>query len=174
LKLFAVLVCLAGWALAQSSSNPLTDAVMGRYHTIRQNLIETAEAMPEEQYGFRLTPEQRPFGEWIGHTAMGNYFFCSTIKGEPAPDTSHLHHLTRKADLVETLRKSFDYCDGALQGMADNKALAENAAGGKEVYPVQGMIGLLASDNEHYGNLVGYLRAKGITPPSTARSKAKK
>ena len=34
---------------------------------------------------------------------------------------------------------------------------------------VQGMVALIASDNEHYGNLVGYLRAQGITPPSTAR-----
>jgi hypothetical protein len=33
------------------------------------------------------------------------------------------------------------------------------------------MIGVVVSGNEHYGNLVGYLRSKGITPPSTAHKK---
>lgn len=168
---------LAGFAasgFAQSSANPLTDTVMTRYRTARQNLVETAEAMPEDQYGFRLTPAQRPFGEWIGHTAMGNYFFCATIKGEAPPDTSNLHHLTKKGDFVEAIRKSFEYCDAALAGMTDKKAVEAVTAGGKTSYPVQGMVGLVASDNEHYGNLVGYLRSKNITPPSSRARGVKK
>jgi uncharacterized damage-inducible protein DinB len=28
----------------------------------------------------------------------------------------------------------------------------------------------IAHDNEHYGNMVTYLRLKGLVPPSTARS----
>ncbi len=170
MKLFFVAVCCVVSAIAQPVSNPLTHAFMGRYRAIRQNLVETANAMPEEQYSFRLTPVQRPFGEWIGHTAMGNYFFCSAVRGDARPDTSHLHRLTRKADLIDALQKSFDYCDAAFKGMTDRKALTETTVGEKKGYPVQGMVGLIASDNEHYGNLVGYLRAKGITPPSTARS----
>ena len=171
LKTIFVLACCAVSAFGQSAPNPLTDAVMSRYKTIRQNLVEAAQVMPEEHYGFRLTPEQRPFGEWIGHTVMGNMSYCATIKGEASPDTSHLHQLTAKADLVEAIQKSFDYCDEALKGVTDQKALGEVTVGGKKVYPVQGMIGVVASGNEHYGNLVGYLRSKGITPPSSARKK---
>jgi hypothetical protein len=29
----------------------------------------------------------------------------------------------------------------------------------------------VAHDNEHYGNMVTYLRLKGLVPPSTARVK---
>src|SRR4029077_15878914 len=95
MKTICVLLMWGAAALAQPA-NPLTDAVMNRYKGIRQNLIESAEAMPEEGYSFRLTPPQRPFGEWIGHVAMGNYNFCGVIKGEKAPDTHHLHALTGK------------------------------------------------------------------------------
>lgn len=161
-------------AMLAQSANPLTDAVRARYRGIRQNLIETADVMPDDSYSYKLTPAQRTFGEWIAHVAMGNYNFCSTIKGEKARDMHALHSMTGKADLSKTLRESFDYCDGALKEMTDRKALAENTVDGKKSYPVQGMISLVSSDNEHYGNLVGYMRSKGITPPSTARASQKK
>ena len=167
-------VCSLLPAMLAQSANPLTDAVKGRYRGIRQNLIETADIMPDDSYSYKLTPAQRTFGEWIAHVAMGNYNFCSTIKGEKARDMHALHSMTGKADLSKALRESFDYCDGALKEMTDQKALVENTIDGKKSYPVQGMISLVSSDNEHYGNLVGYMRSKGITPPSTARASQKK
>lgn len=163
------LCCLILFASAALAQNPLTDSFQARYKSMRQNLVQTAELMPEDAYGFKLTPEQRPFGGWIGHVAMGNYHFCSMIKGEKAPDTSALHDKTGKADLVKAIKESFDYCDAALQGMTDQKALAGIQVDGKTVYPVEAMISLVASTNEHYGNLVGYLRSKGITPPSSRK-----
>jgi hypothetical protein len=145
--------------------------VLSRYHEAKENLIGSAEAMPENAYSFRLTPEQRPFGEWIGHTAAGNYFFCSAIKGAAAPDTKYLRGLTTKAELVKALQDSFGYCDEALKGMDDRKALTEIDIAGRRGYPVQSMVSLAAALNEHYGNLVGYLRMKGIVPPSSARTR---
>jgi len=149
--------------------NALTDAVMSRYQSARQNLMGAAEAMPEDGYQFKLTPAQRSFGAWIGHVAMGNYHFCSIIKGEAQPNNDAVHSMTSKADLVKAVNDSFAYCDAALQGMTDQKALTAVSIDGKQTFPVQGMIGLIASTNEHYGNLVGYLRSKGITPPSSQK-----
>ena len=54
--------------------------------------------------------------------------------------------------------------------MTDERALTITTIGMKQVYPVTYMVNMAAGLNEHHGNLVGYLRAKGITPPSTARS----
>ncbi len=172
MKPVCILLISCAGALAQSP-NPLTESVMARYKAIRQNLIESAAAMPEEGYSFRLTPPQRPFGEWIGHVAMGNFNYCGVIKGEKPPDTHNLHALTGKAELTKALVESFEYCDGALKEMNDRKALTELSVGEKKLYPVQGMVGLVSSGNEHYGNMVGYLRSKGITPPSSARAARK-
>jgi DinB family len=171
MKTICLLVLSCGAALAQSQ-NPLTDAVMARYKIFRQNLIESAEAMPEDAYSFRLTPAQRPFGEWIGHTAMGNYNYCAVIKGQSA-DMHAMHGLEGKTALSKALAQSFEFCDSALKDMDDRKALTEVTVGDKKVYPVQGMIGLVSSGNEHYGNIVGYMRSKGITPPSSARAAKK-
>ena len=58
---------LAGICFGQ---NPLMQAYMPRYDTMKNNLVEAAEAMPAEHYGFKLTPAQRAFGEWVDHTVL--------------------------------------------------------------------------------------------------------
>jgi uncharacterized damage-inducible protein DinB len=172
MKLTLALLTLTG---ALSAQNPLTDTVKTRYGAIKQSLIEAAEVVPEDAYTFRLTPAQRTFGEWIAHTAGGNYNYCAAIKAEKAPEAAQAAaKATSKADLVKAIRDSFTYCDVALEGMTDLKALAAIDMAGKKVYPAQGMVNLVASANEHYGNMVGYMRAKGVTPPSTARAAKKK
>jgi DinB superfamily len=163
-----LLIAAALSACVFADSNPLTQAVTKSYTSAKQNLIETFEVMPEADYGYQLTKEQRPFSGWLEHTAMGNYSLCSSIKGEKPPEAAHAAHgLTKKADLTSALKQSFDYCDSALQGMDDKTALTERD--GK--YPVSSMVSLVTFLNEHYGNLVGYLRTKGITPPSSSRTK---
>ena len=75
-----------------------------------------------------------------------------------------------KADLVAALKEAADSCDKSLKAMTDQKALTAIDIGGKPTYPVNALLGLLTNMASHYGNMVGYLRAKGITPPSTART----
>lgn len=168
LHLLAVAFALASLPAAE---NPLTEAVKRAYNGAKLNLVETAEVMPQEHYEFRLTPPQRSFGEWIQHTALGNYNFCSQIRGETNTDRSQLRGLTQKSELVEALKQSFAFCDEALGRMDDRKAVTEVTVGGHKTVPVNAMVALVGSLNEHYGNLVGYLRTKGITPPSSARAK---
>ena len=150
-------------ALPMFAQGPFTEAVTAAYERVKLNLVETAVAMPEEHYEFRLSPQQRPFSEWLTHTAMGNYSFCAAIRGTQAPSDTHTADAAKgKAEISAALKASFDYCDAALKEASDQKT------------PARPMISLIASLNEHYGNLVGYLRAKGIVPPSSARASKKK
>src|ERR1700694_887547 len=98
-----------------AQSNPLTQAVTARYNNAKQYLTGSAQLMPEGDYSFKLSASQRPFSEWIQHTAMGNYGVCSAIGGGARPDTSKLHDATKKEDLVAALKQSFGYCDDALK-----------------------------------------------------------
>jgi hypothetical protein len=82
--------------------------------------------------------------------------------------------LTGKDAIAKALADSFTYCDAAFQGMDDAKAVQEVTIGERKVVPANVMVSLVASLNEHYGNLVGYMRTKGITPPSTARAQQQK
>ncbi len=154
--------------------NPLTEAFRSHYQTVRLNFIETAEVMPAEHYDFRSTPAQRSFSGWIAHTAMLNYNSCARMQGVPRPQTDHLDNLAGKEVLQAVLRESFEFCDTALKQMNDKRALTELQTGERMTYPVQVMFGLLSSLNLHYGNLVGYLRTRGIVPPSAAQGQSKK
>lgn len=167
----AFLLAIASLApsLWAQGANPLTTAVTERFNRVRIDAEESAEVMPEAKYTFRLTDAQRTFAEWIAHLATGNYSFCSVIRGEKPPEkTKQLPSLKTKAELVPALKESFAYCAEVLKTMDDQKALAP--AGPNNVPPVRGMINLVSSDNEHYGNIVGYMRANNIVPPSTARA----
>jgi hypothetical protein len=172
MKIPILAILLAATALAQ---NPLMQAFTPRYNTMKQNLVESAEAMPAEHYTFKLSPTQRAFGEWVDHTILLLHGSCATIAGVPTPAMDHAKHSgdKPKAELVKALREAADSCDKALKDVTDQKALATVDIGGKPTTPVNAMLGLLTNMASHYGNMVGYLRAKGVTPPSTARTQAK-
>lgn len=163
---------LAAVCAAQST---WTKAITGNYERYKLFLNETAQAMPEADYAYKLTPVQRPFGEWIEHTAQLTYNACANIKGvPPPPEAKAAMTLTGKDAITKALADSFTYCDAALKDMDDAKAVQELTIGDRKVIPANVMVGLIASLNEHYGNLVGYMRTKGITPPSTARAMQQK
>jgi uncharacterized damage-inducible protein DinB len=162
--------------MAQTAgANPLAGSLKGMYDGIKKNLSESAEKMPEANYSFKPTPDVRSFGEIIGHVANSNFFFCSRVKGEKNPnDGNDLEKKTAKADLVKGLQDAIAYCDGAYGSATDATAMEIvktcEPPNQREVPRAQFLIGNIAHNNEHYGNIVTYLRLKGIVPPSTERA----
>lgn len=171
MKLWICALTFAGFAVAQSG-DPIMKTVLARYNYVKQNLVESAEVMPEESYEYRLSPAQRPWAEWIEHNVAMNYRFCSQIAGQEVPKEA-VPPGKSKPELAAALKKSFAYCDPIFAAMTDAKAVQPVTMGSRTIYPVSAMIDLLIQWNEHYGNMVGYLRTKGITPPSTARAQKK-
>ncbi|MEZ5286683.1 MAG: hypothetical protein R2712_18120 [Vicinamibacterales bacterium] len=101
------------------------------------------------------------FGQWINHATERNYVDCSTLRSEPNPmPKAKTDLLTAKDDIVRHLRESFDYCDAAFAPLDDAKILASPQM-------VTAFLHTTVHNNEIYGNVVGYLRANHITPPST-------
>jgi len=154
-------------------ADPIVSAFKSRYETAKQNFIESAAAMPEEFIEYKLTPEQRSFREWITHTAGMNYSVCAAMAGKPVPPHGASNAATKPA-MEQAIVESFSYCDSVLQWMTDAQALSEVTIGSRKIVPVDSMIGYIASVNAHYGNIVGYMRVKGVVPPSTARFAKKK
>jgi len=114
LPLFATPSALAQTsdAGADVSLSPSLAAIAKSMHaTIRRNIAEAAESMPEQDYSFRPAPGVRSFGEILGHVANANYLFCSAANKAPMPLTTNLEKLTEKAALVKALLDSWAYCD---------------------------------------------------------------
>ena len=110
----------------------------------------------------------RSFGQLIGHVANANYMLCSRIGGEKSPSTEDVEKTkTAKADLVKAVNDSFAYCETVLGKMTEaNAAEAIDWFRGKQPRLAAFNMNTM-HDWEHYGNIVTYLRLKGLVPPSS-------
>ncbi len=146
-----------------TSIKPLQDQFMGF-------ILKAAEQMPEADFAYAPTTGVRTFGQMVGHVANANFMFCATVKGEKSPATVNYETLAgNKAALVEGLKAAMAYCGTAWE------------AGAKKHHDTVDLFGTkgdvtwalafnIAHNAEHYGNLVTYLRTKGMVPPSSQRN----
>ncbi len=167
LVLFATTLSLAAQLHAQPGSNPLSSATKGMFGSVKNDVLKSAEEMPEENYAFKPTPDVRSFGQLVGHVADAQYEFCSGIvaDGTKSPDVEKTK--TTKADLIQALKTAFAYCDKAYDGMTDAHAAETIKFFGHELPKLSILDYNTAHTDEHYGNMVTYLRMKGLVPPSS-------
>jgi uncharacterized damage-inducible protein DinB len=175
-RLCTILIVLAAVPVALHTqeppaalSNPISASEKGFYTVVSGEVIAAAEKMPEQNYSFKPTPEVRSFGQLVGHVADAQYFFCSTATGETNPMKDIEKTKTSKADLVAALKDAAAFCNKAYAGMTD----AQGSQTVKFMNYDMAKLTLLsvntAHTDEHYGNMVTYLRIKGIIPPSSEK-----
>lgn len=184
----AIVLCiLAGCAMAQDAqqpaANPVSTWLRNAWMGNRNNVVRTAEKMPEENYGMRPGPQQevRTFGQQLGHLANFNFLWCSQAKGEKNPNAgNNLEKLTTKAEFMKALNDAFAYCEPVYESVTDSSGAEivditqEN--GRRARNPRMALLILnYGHNNDIYGSMVTYLRIKGIVPPaSEPRPPAKK
>lgn len=174
MKTIGLLVCvsLSGALVhAQSAADPLSAGIKGIYTIAKTNVTRAAEKMPEENYAFKPTPDVRSFGQIVGHIADAQYLFCSAATGEKNPAPGIEKSKNTKADLVKALNDAFAYCDKAYDGMTDAHAADIVKFFGRDQARLAILAFNSAHDMEHYGNLVTYMRIKGLVPPSSEQRK---
>ena len=162
-------------------SPSLSATAKSMHTTIRRDLAEAAEAMAADDFGFKPTPEVRSFAQLVGHVINANYFFCSQAKGAAMPTTTNFERVADRAQLIKGLTDALAYCDAVYESTTDadfNQAVTLNGFPGMNPKTTTSRGAVLmfntTHNNEHYGNIVVYLRLKGKVPPSTARSQAPK
>jgi uncharacterized damage-inducible protein DinB len=145
-----------------------TATVRNSWNSVKRYVAASAEKMPADQYGFKPTPEVRSFGELIGHLANEHYLLCSPLKGEANPMAkTDFEKTTGKAELVKAINDSNAYCDAAYAAMKDDPKTVASFSETRKDTPFRVMLLNVTHDNEHYGNIITYLRMKGIVPPSS-------
>lgn len=170
-----ILACVASLTPQAQTANPLTAGARRTYDIMKGYLTRAAEKMPEEHYAFKPTPDVRSFGQLVGHVADANFGFCSVAAGEKPPmggfdGTNSLEKSkTSKADLQKALADSFAYCDKVHGGMTDVAGAATVKMFAGEMAKLSVLEFNTHHDFEHYGNMVTYMRIKGLVPPSSER-----
>jgi uncharacterized damage-inducible protein DinB len=177
--LLATLAAIPAAVLAQGSistaaravapANPISASQNKMYTLLSSVVIAAAEKMPEEHYSFKPTPEVRSFGQLVGHLADSQYFFCSSTAGEPKPPGGVEKSKTSKGELVTALKEAVAYCSKTYAGMTDAKGSEMMKMMNMDFAKLTVLSANTAHDYEHYGNMVTYLRLKGIVPPSSEK-----
>jgi len=174
---FAAVVLAAPLAFAQPKppemdpKNPISSSLKGNFERVKKFIIGAADEMPAADYGFKPSPEVRSFGQLIGHIADASYMFCGAAKKEtkaPAKESIEKTATTKDA-LKKALADAFAYCD-AVYAASKDAALSTPISlfGNDKMLKFQALDINVARDNEHYGNIVTYLRIKKLVPPSSS------
>jgi len=162
LTLLAALLGVAGL----NAQNPLSSDLKNSYTGIKGTLLKAADEMPEADYSFKASPPERTYGEIVGHIAEVQMALCGNARSEPKKSDAGTK--TTKADLVAALKASFDYCDVAYNSLTDADAVTMVTLFGPRKATKLAVLNFnIAHDNEMYGQMVVYLRIKGLVPPSS-------
>ena len=153
------------------TANPISASLKGNYERVKKFIVSAAEEMPPADYAFKPTPDVRSFGQLIGHVADASYMFCGVAKKDAKPPAAAKGSIektaTTKADLKKALGEAFAYCDAAYAASTDAMLTTPIELFGNKMPRFQALDINIAHDNEHYGNIVTYLRLKKLVPPSS-------
>jgi len=181
LHLGIALLVSALFAQAQTQpAQPTTLASMvdREVSAVEKQVVDAAEAMPEDKFNF--TPESlripgddykgvRSFAVQVKHIASSNYFLWSPITGDAVPamikDGNGPADMKSKAEIVKFLRDSFALGHKAAATLTPENML-QPFAPGKGPRLDRTEFGVAHAYN-HYGQMVEYLRMNGIIPPAS-------
>jgi len=168
MKLTTALFLLTATLPAQGQpANPLVAASKAIYGVSKNDVLGSVDKIPEELWSFQPTPEVRTVGQLFAHIADGQYEFCGVAtQGKPVSKDIEKTAKT-KAQIVAALHEAFAYCDAAYTGMTDAKSAEMVTFFGMKITRLGALDFNVAHNMEHYGNLVTYMRLKGIVPPSS-------
>jgi hypothetical protein len=174
LLLSVLTISASAQAPPPAQPNPLSAWLRNAYMGNRNNIVRSADKMPEENYGMRPGAQQevRTFGQQVSHVAFYNFLWCSQAKGEKNPNPGNLDKLTSKADIMKVLNDAFTYCDGVYGALTDAsgaEVVDITQENGRQTRSLR--MGLLTlnygHNNEIYGSMVVYLRMKNLVPPAS-------
>jgi uncharacterized damage-inducible protein DinB len=148
-------------------SSLFTDVTRAAWYSINDLVLASAEKMPAEHYGFQATEDVRTFAQILAHIADNQHAACGPTVGRPQPNTT-FDRLQSKEELTKALRESAAVCDLAYGILTDQNAGFRYFAFNSAYTRYALLVSNLTHNSEHYGNLVTYMRLKGVVPPSTA------
>ena len=156
------------------SINPVTDAARQLLAQQSKNLIDSADLMPAEKYGYHPTDAQMTFGKLVAHIAQTNSVICSMIGNLPVPvDVMKLADTAPKETLVTAMKQSFTLCSDALAKASDAQLAEEASLMGRRSGQSRGATVLAITNDwaDHYSTAAAYLRMNGILPPTAQPQK---
>jgi uncharacterized damage-inducible protein DinB len=148
-------------------ANPLIATSKAVYAISKGDVLGSVDVIPEDLWSYQPTKDVRTVAQLFAHIADAQYEFCGPAQGESVSKDIEKTAKT-KADIVPALKDAFAYCDAVYAKLTDADAATIVTFFGMKVTKLGIMDFNIAHNMEHYGNLVTYMRMKGLVPPSSA------
>ena len=162
----------------QQAPSTLASVVDRDISAAEKQIVDAAEAMPEDRFNF--TPEAlsipgsdykgvRSFAVQVRHIAASNWFIWSPLTGDKLPDGlkdgNGPANLKTKAEIIKFLKDSFALGHRAAATLTpENMLLAPGKSKSTRLRLAEFGV---AHAYDHYGQMVEYLRMNGIVPPAS-------
>ena len=158
-------------------------AIESELAIIEGEMMSAVKAMPADRFGFApsaaiFAPAQktefatvRTFAQQATHVAQANYSMYMDLSGLKADaDVAGMSKLTKKEDVVAALAGSFAFAHRAIATLTAANAfeVVKLEEGGVQTRATAAQFAI-SHANDHYGQMVEYLRMNGIVPPASAR-----
>jgi uncharacterized damage-inducible protein DinB len=173
-----VIACFTFYNICTAQEVPFPTAVERLFKKIESDIMTSAEAMPEDKFYF--TPESlqikisdfkgvRTFAGQIMHLATDNILIWSAVTKDSVrndiEDVNGPKNIHTKADVIKYLKSSFDLGRKAMEMLTEKNAMDMIEFRGRKLARLDLVFYGLTHSNEHYGQMVVYLRMCGIIPP---------
>ncbi len=165
---------------AQETTHSISAAVERQLNMTEQSIVHVAELMPESRYYF--APDSlhlagsdfkgvRTFAAQVKHLASDNYDMWAVLTGETVPPggvgVEGPPDIKTKAQILEYLKGSFAMGHRAVATLTAENAMDLLQFRMSKLPRLDLAFWALTHANDHYGQMVVYLRACGLTPSAT-------
>ena len=165
--ILVLLLITAPPVFGQTAPEGIWQGYDGEWKHVSQQLVDLAEATPQDKFSWRPAPGVRSTSEVYMHIALANFYLLS-VTGPKMPADLKLEmekSVTSKADVIDWLKRSLDAVKEA-HGTVTAKDLERKVHIADRDATVDGMyLRIIVHANEHMGQLVAYARMTGVTPP---------
>jgi uncharacterized damage-inducible protein DinB len=171
----------AGASASPSTPPTIASAIDREISLVEKEVLEAAEAMPEDKFDF--SPDKlnipgsdykgvRTFGEQLKHIAASNYLIWSSITGEKPPDNVNdgkgPDNMKAKADIINYVKDSFAFGHKSVATLnSSNLVEPITSKSGRQTTRLFQATFAPAHCFDHYGQMIEYLRMSGIVPPAS-------
>ena len=162
---FAILFCCITYTSSAQQNDSLLAQLSRKWINAKEYALKMAELMPEEFYDFKPVPVEMSFRGQLMHIAQNIRWLTSSFLFVPAGTPVVDSTVKGKADVIKILSDAYDMGSAAHKNISA-KQLDEVVPFFAGLMTRRQML-ILKHDHQthHVGQIIVYLRLKGITPP---------
>jgi uncharacterized damage-inducible protein DinB len=165
-----------------STATPTIASVLNRQLSgIEHEILNAAEAVPESKYDFSpatanipgdfKTPNAvRTMSEQFKHIGDALEAYSSAILGQKHEGSSEENgpkNVKTKTDVISFLKAEFEKAHSAIDTINQQNVVEEIAVGNRKATRLSLAVQMIGHSNNHYGQIIEYLRMNGIVPPES-------